>query len=130
MTDRNGYTRPAPVPNPSVRDAVRGHPIHVGLFCDRCGATREADILARSTPEAYAGLRHYLNGEGWLSTPRGDWCPTCAVRTVYVDDAEALELEMPRDAWPGFEFVRGGNTYRAVDVSTDPSTTYLKWERL
>lgn len=53
------------------------------------------------------------------------WCGV--YDPMFLTDADAMELELPMDAWPGFETVKGGVTYVAVDASRDPDRTIIKW---
>lgn len=47
---------------------------------------------------------------------------------MIVDDAEAIELELPCDAWPGFEIIRDGIEY--VSFCPDPlNSDRIKWIR-
>lgn len=102
------------------------------IYCDQCGTEcEEMWVMARSASEGFAIARTNLNtdGSGWLCTPRGDWCPQCA-NVRHLSDAEALELNMPTDAWLGMEAVRDGTRFQLVDVSTDPTHQHTKWKEI
>lgn len=47
-----------------------------------------------------------------------------------LDDAEAVELGMPRDAWIGLTTTRQGQVYQLIDVSNDVDREYRKWRRI
>ena len=45
----------------------------------------------------------------------------------FLDDAEAMELGMPKDAWPSMTTTRGKLVYQAIDCSQVVGRVYLKW---
>lgn len=47
-----------------------------------------------------------------------------------LDDAEAIELGMPRDAWIGLTTTRAGHVYQLIDVSNDVDHEHRKWRRI
>lgn len=67
-----------------VNDAIRSddfYPCQVGIFCDRCGDTVEADYVVGANdaqPERFEIARAHLRSVGWSCDGRGDFCPAHA----------------------------------------------------
>ncbi|GAB2733682.1 hypothetical protein [Nocardioides pakistanensis] len=78
-TRRTSVASPDPLAVPTgCAEADAPSTRFVGLFCDRgCGTTIEADVVADTTEQAYAGLRRMATGQGWDITPGADICPAC-----------------------------------------------------
>jgi hypothetical protein len=65
-----------------VRAALdRGHVRLMGVFCDNCSATLEADFIAATQEQGLAAVRAWVAREhGWKITPGSDLCAECAAQ--------------------------------------------------
>lgn len=71
-------------PQPIVEDdspTGQRYPHFLGVFCDRCGETIEADLIVSDLddkPTRLGYIRAYVVREhGWSCDERGDFCPKC-----------------------------------------------------
>lgn len=87
MADQNadlrGFIPPHPTPEQAcaVGNAIRSgeyYPALIGVFCDECEHTEEADYLVHVEDDQAARFRiarDHLNTVGWACDTRGDYCP-------------------------------------------------------
>lgn len=81
--DPRGFIPPHPTSEQArhVNDALRSddfYPTQVGVFCDRCGDTVEADYLVGAEDDQatrFGIARAHLRTVGWQCDDRGDFCP-------------------------------------------------------
>jgi hypothetical protein len=79
-------TTPGTVPPEIVSAALRDphsplYPSQIGVYCDECGTTTEADYLVsteQTKAERLDVARQHLRRQGWICDERGDYCPMCA----------------------------------------------------
>jgi hypothetical protein len=82
-TDPRGFITPHPTTAEAnrVNTAIRSgdyYPTQVGVFCDHCGDTHEADYLVDVEDDRRARFevaRAYLRTQGWQCDEHGDYCP-------------------------------------------------------
>jgi hypothetical protein len=84
-TDIRGLIPPHPDTDTArrINAAIRSeshYPTQVGVFCDRCGDTVEADYLVGVDDDQAARFeiaRGHLRTVGWRCDAKGDLCPAC-----------------------------------------------------
>lgn len=68
----------APTPEQVSAALDRGHVRLMGVFCDECEITMEADFIVRDRTEGLAAVRAWVEREhGWRITPQADLCGDC-----------------------------------------------------
>lgn len=74
---------PSVVPDHIRAAILAGHVGWVGIFCDQCGFTHEADYTGETREIRFAAARANLaQNHGWSVTPEADLCHECAVGVV------------------------------------------------
>lgn len=101
--------------------------LYVGVYCDRCGIDRTADIRADTTEQAYAGLRALLNREGWSCDAGGDLCPECdaALRPQPNHQPRKEPNVMPLVSVTVPMCDTAGNVMTHIDVTGEQVTTHF-----
>lgn len=88
--DLRGFITPTPTAEQArrVNEAIRSGdytPTLIGVFCDECEITVEADYLVGVEDDQRARFevaRAHLRTQGWRCDPRADLCPDCGTPTL------------------------------------------------